>query len=72
MNSSWPCQKYFFRSCVARKKVTAIGLACQNLGRKFVGWEMNEAYFKVATERLEKKMKFELTDYYIITIKNEY
>ena len=32
------------------------GLACQNLGRKFVGWEMNEAYFKVASERL-KKMK---------------
>ena len=29
-------------------------VACQNLGRRFVGWEMNEAYFKVASERLEK------------------
>ena len=31
------------------------GLACQNLGRRFVGFELDDKYFKVASERLEKK-----------------
>ena len=30
------------------------GLACKNLNRNFIGIEMNEEYFKIAKERIEK------------------
>ena len=30
------------------------GVACANLGRKFIGIELDEGYFKIAKERIEK------------------
>ena len=28
------------------------GVACKNLGRKFIGIEMDEGYFEIAKERM--------------------
>ena len=33
------------------------GVACKKLDRRFVGWEMDEKYYKVASERIEKTKK---------------
>jgi len=33
------------------------GVACANLNRNFIGIEMDEGYFKIATERIEKAME---------------
>ena len=33
------------------------GLACRNTSRKFIGIEMDEKYFKIADERINKKTK---------------
>lgn len=30
------------------------GVVCKNLNRNFIGIELNEGYFKIAKERLEK------------------
>ena len=30
------------------------GVACKNLGRDFIGIELNAEYFRVAEERIEK------------------
>jgi len=30
------------------------GVACKNLGRKFIGIEMDEGYFDIAKERMEQ------------------
>ena len=30
------------------------GVACKNLGRDFIGIEMDESYFNIAKERIEK------------------
>ena len=30
------------------------GVACKNLGRKFIGIELDETYFNIAEERIEK------------------
>ena len=30
------------------------GVACKNLGRKFIGIEMDEGYFNIAKERMEQ------------------
>ena len=30
------------------------GVACKNLGRDFIGIELNAEYFRVAKERIEK------------------
>ena len=32
------------------------GVACVNTGRKFIGVEMNEDYFNIAKDRLEKTL----------------
>lgn len=32
------------------------GVACQNMNRNFIGIELNEDYFKIATERLKENM----------------
>ena len=32
------------------------GVACRNLGRRFIGIEMDEKYFRVATDRVWKAM----------------
>jgi site-specific DNA-methyltransferase (adenine-specific) len=29
------------------------GVACKNLGRKFIGIEMDEGYFKIAEDRID-------------------
>ena len=33
------------------------GVACMNLGRKFIGVEINEVYFDIACERIEQAQK---------------
>lgn len=33
------------------------GIACLNTNRRFLGMELNDEYFKVASERVEKKIK---------------
>jgi site-specific DNA-methyltransferase (adenine-specific) len=33
------------------------GLACRNTSRKFIGIEMDEKYFKIADERINKKFQ---------------
>jgi len=33
------------------------GIACLNTNRRFLGMELNDEYFKVASERMEKKIK---------------
>lgn len=33
---------------------TTTGVAAKNLNRDFIGIEMNEGYFKIAQERIEK------------------
>jgi DNA modification methylase len=30
------------------------GVACKNLGRKFIGIEMDEGYFDIASKRIEQ------------------
>jgi site-specific DNA-methyltransferase (adenine-specific) len=30
------------------------GVACKNLGRDFIGIELNPEYFRIAEERIEK------------------
>jgi site-specific DNA-methyltransferase (adenine-specific) len=30
------------------------GVACKNLGRKFIGREMDEGYFDIASKRMEQ------------------
>jgi site-specific DNA-methyltransferase (adenine-specific) len=30
------------------------GVACKNLGRKFIGIEMDECYFDIASKRMEQ------------------
>lgn len=32
--------------------LTSTGVACKNLGRKFVGIELDEKYFNIAKERI--------------------
>lgn len=36
---------------IANKSTTAI--ACMNTGRNFIGFELDEGYFKMAKERIE-------------------
>ena len=33
------------------------GVACKNLGRDFIGIEIDEKYFKIAKERIENKLE---------------
>lgn len=33
------------------------GVACVNLNRKFIGIELDEGYFNIAKERIEKAME---------------
>ena len=33
------------------------GVACVNTGRKFIGIELDEGYFNIAKERIEKAIK---------------
>ena len=37
-----------FRNC------GTTGVACKNLGRDFIGVELNPEYFRIAEERIEK------------------
>lgn len=33
------------------------GVACANTGRNFIGMELGEKYFKIAEQRIDKKIK---------------
>lgn len=63
-----PTQKpiALMRWCVAKTKGTVIdpfmgsgttGVACMNLGRKFIGIEIEERYFDIACERIENAQR---------------
>jgi DNA modification methylase len=39
------------------------GVACVNLGRKFIGIEINEKYFDIACRRIEDAEKQQLLDF---------
>lgn len=49
------------------------GVACKNLGRDFIGIEIDEKYFKIAKERLEenKLKKDEKEEFTIFDILGE-
>lgn len=38
------------------------GVACKNLNRKFIGIELDEKYFNIAKDRIEKCNKWEDLD----------
>jgi site-specific DNA-methyltransferase (adenine-specific) len=36
------------------------GIACINTNRNFIGMELNEEYFEIAKERIDKRMNLEV------------